>query len=73
MGYENNERPKKLKFLIADLRMDFEDIIHHIPNKKVSREQLLEYVSFMNTTYDKILNKLEKKYDITIFGGTDND
>lgn len=73
MGYADDKRSSKLKDLIGDLRTDIDDMIWEVVDDNISRDALQENLMFMRDTYDQILNKLEKKYGITILGGTDND
>ena len=61
MGYQNQERPDKLEFLIKDLSFDFDDLIDDAENsEKASREDLYNAIQFMRETFQQIRDKVKK-------------
>jgi len=63
MGYQNQERPKKLNYLLTDAQMDLTDLIDDIEHD-IDKEKLVNSVLFIKGTIAKIeksFKKLDKK------------
>lgn len=61
MGYQNNNRPTSKKLLETDIKFDFSDLFNDIKHDRLSKDDLLEAVSFVKETFEEYVKLSQKR------------